>query len=718
MKLILKKSKYLILLIMIVSSLLYNFSYANTYSNNSIEIEVSPVRRSYDYGDNVGIDINITNKNRYAKLYYKIKEVYSGGGFIPLNLDETEHIIDPFGTKELEVSLRDFFYREYEDRTIDTHITFNNDASSGISNNNNANSGINKNDNASSGISKNNNARSGINIDNDASSGISKSDNASSGISKNNNYQNPNNSQVADSGISKNNSATSGISKNNNYQNPNNSQVADSGISKNNNATSGIEKDNDANSGIRKSNGYNSPNNVDKAGSGIRKNNNYYNRKHTYTIGGHAYELTEAEYDEYTRYRNEKVVGEKLGTSPNERSEQEQLEQVKSEINATLLIIIVIVIIALALILFIWFIIKSKSKGGYPGLSKFTFFSILLITILFVNILFNVTNKENVYAADIYQENVPYNKTITTQVNYANFTCTFRVTVEYYFVNTIAPITDLELDTDSDTLPDYLEVLYLTDLSNEDTDGDGLPDGIEVYRTYTDPLRVDTDNNGINDEDEDYDKDKLTNIEEKNHGTDYDNADTDFDNLSDYDEINGVKTKDGRHTYITDPLSDDTDSDGLRDDTELKLNLNPTNPSDANTKVNQKSDNSSIPRNLGQDSPVPLLFYGELVGDIDEKVRVRLGTDNFFDELDSKVGNPISIKTDYSGNDGLKIEFDITKYASIKDRLQLCRYEDGELIPVEHTYVSGNKLLGDVYSGEYVLIDSKRYTNALKIYIN
>lgn len=592
MKLVLKKSKYLLLLIMIVSSLLYNFSYANTYSNNSIEIEVSPVRRSYDYGDNIGIDINITNKNRYAKLHFKILEVYSGGGFIPLNLDEREFIIDSLGTNELEVSLRDFFYREQENRTIDTHITFNNDASSEIS-------------------------------------------------------------------------------KNNNYQRPNNSQVADSGIS---------------------------------------KSNSYYHRKHTYTIGGHAYELTEAEYDEYTRYRNEKVVGEKLGTTPFEKSEQEKLEAVKGKINATLLIIIVIVIIALALILFIWFIIKSKSKGGYSGLSKCTFF---LVVILFISIF-----GYKIYAADIYQENVPYNKTITTQVNYANFTCTFRVTVEYYFVNTIVPITDLELDTDSDTLPDYLEVLYLTDLNNEDTDGDGLPDGEEVYRTYTDPLRIDTDNNGVNDGDEDYDKDKLTNIEEKNHGTDYDNADTDFDNLSDYDEINGVKTKDGRHTYITNPLSDDTDSDGLRDDTELKLNLNPLNPSDANTKVNQKSDNSSIPRNLGQDSPVPLLFYGELIGDIDEKVRVRLGTDNFFDELDSKIGNPISIKTDYSGNDGLKIEFDITKYASIKDRLQLCRYEDGELIPVEHTYVSGNKLLGDVYSGEYVLIDSKRYTNALKIYIN
>ena len=414
----------------IVISLLPNFSYANTYSNNSIEIEVSPTRRSYDYGDNVSIDIGITNKNRYAKLHYKILEVYSGGGFVPLNLDSNERVIDSLGSNEVEISLRDFFYREHQENTIDTHITFNNDASSGISQN----------------------------------------DNATSGISKNNNYTSPNNSQVAGSGISKSNNATSGISKNNNYDSPSNSQVADSGISKNNNATSGIEKDNDIKSGISKDNGYNSPNNDNKADSGIRKNNSYYHKKHTYTIGGHAYELTEAEYDEFQRYRNEKVdVGAKH-REPIEKNEREQLEQIKSQINATLLVIVIILIIAIALIVFIWFIIKSKSRGGYPSLSKFRFFSILLVTTLFINVLFN---KERVYAADIYQENVLYNMSITTQVNYANFTCSFRVTIEYHFVNTIAPITNIDLDTDSDILPDYLEVLYLTDLNSDDTDGDG-----------------------------------------------------------------------------------------------------------------------------------------------------------------------------------------------------------------------------------------------------
>ena len=571
----------LIFLILIMNITMFiSLNYANTYSNNSIEIEVSPQRRSYDYGDNVGIDINITNKNRYAKLHYNIIEIYSGGGFIPINLDSNEKIIDALGTAEIEINLKDFFYNNPEDRTIDTHITFNN--------------------------------------------------------------------------------------------------------------------------------GYSNPNNNDKADSGISKNNSYYHKKHTYNIGGHAYELTEAEYDEYERYRNEKVVGEKLGKSPVEKIEQEKLENVKSQINATLLIVLIVLIIVFVLIIFIWFIIKSKSRSGYHGLSS------ILVLILLTSIIL----KNKVFAADIYQENVKYNKSVSTQVSYANFRCTFDVKIEYYFVNTIAPITDLELDTDSDTLPDYLEVLYLTDLNNEDTDGDRLPDGVEVYRTYTDPLRVGTNNNGLNDCDEDYDKDKLTNIEEKNHGTDYDNVDTDFDSLSDYDEVNGVKSKDGTKTYILDPLSDDTDGDGLRDDTEIKLGLNPTNPSDAHTKVNQTINQSVLPKELTIESPTPISFKGEVIGDIDENVSAKLATDSYYDTVRGKIGLPIRVETSYGNDDGLKIVFDISKYSKKKDRIKIFRYDNGNLTMVERTYVSWNTIVGDVSSGEYVLIDTQVLLQEVNLFID
>ena len=532
------------ILLVVILILLPNLTYANTYINNSVEIEVNSQKRNYDYGDNVLIDINIKNKNRYGKLIFKILDIYSGGGFNPLNLNNNEHIIESFENNQISIELIDKYYKK------------------------------------------------------------------------------------------------------------------------------------------------------------VKKEKS----------GRHAYGLTEKEYSEFTKYRSEKLTSEKIGNNSTEIIESEKLEQIKTKTNATLFIIFIILLMMVIIIIFVWFIIKSKSGGGFNYIS--------IVLFIGISLLLNVINSNyKIYAADIYQENIKYERTIQTQVNYANLVCTFDVKIEYYFVNTINPITDLELDTDNDTLPDYLEVMYLTDFNNEDTDGDGLIDGVEIYRTYTDPLRVDTDNNGVKDSDEDYDNDGLINIEEKNYGTDYENMDTDFDNLSDFDEINGVKIKNGLKIYQTDPLSEDTDGDGLRDDVELKLNLNPLNKDDANTKVEQKSDILSIPRELGIDSSIPILFYGNLVGDIDENVKVKISNDNYFDNKESLVGNPITLITNYSYNDGLKIELDITKYENIKERLQFCRYENGELIPVENTYIVDNKLLGDVYSGDYVLIDSKKYIEDLKIYI-
>ena len=430
--------------------------------------------------------------------------------------------------------------------------------------------------------------------------------------------------------------------------------------------------------------------------------------------GAKAYGLTDKEYEEFERYRNEKIKGEKLGNKEAERIDKEQVEIVKSEVNATILVVVIVILIMVIIIVFIWFIIKSKSSGGFRYMSIFLTISLLSSIILFIN-----KSYDKMYAADIYQENVKYNKTISTQVSYDMFDCTFDVKIEYYFVNTIAQVTDLELDTDNDTLPDYLEVLYLTDMYNNDTDNDGLYDGVEVYRTYTDPLRIDTDNNGINDGDEDYDKDKLTNIEEKNYGTDYDNADTDFDSLSDYDEIKGAKTKDKLRTYQTDPLNEDTDGDGLRDNSELKLNLDPTNPNDANTRVAQViSTTSVIPKELTIESPTPISFRGELIGDIDENVRVKKSNNSYYENIGGIVGIPIVIDTIYDYNCGLKIMFDLTKYENISNRIQLCRIENGKIVFIDNTYVSNNILYGDCYSGEYCLIDSNKYMQDLNLFFN
>jgi pimeloyl-ACP methyl ester carboxylesterase len=54
-------------------------------------------------------------------------------------------------------------------------------------------------------------------------------------------------------------------------------------------------------------------------------------------------------------------------------------------------------------------------------------------------------------------------------------------------------------DSDWDGLTDTQEVQYTTIASKTDTDGDGLPDGVEINIIGTDPTKVDTNNNGIDD---------------------------------------------------------------------------------------------------------------------------------------------------------------------------------------------------------------------------
>ena len=124
-------------------------------------------------------------------------------------------------------------------------------------------------------------------------------------------------------------------------------------------------------------------------------------------------------------------------------------------------------------------------------------------------------------------------------------------------------------DTDSDGLVDVLEELVGTSLTDKDTDNDGLPDSFEVFAPLYDvfnPLIADTDSNGINDGDEDYDEDGLKNKEEIENKTSAFDKDTDGDELEDGEEV---------YKYKTDPSKIDTDNDGLDDFKEIQLGFNP-----------------------------------------------------------------------------------------------------------------------------------------------
>ena len=270
-------------------------------------------------------------------------------------------------------------------------------------------------------------------------------------------------------------------------------------------------------------------------------------------------------------------------------------------------------------------------------------------------------------------------------------------------------------DTDGDGLPDSIEEYLGSDSNNIDTDGDGLGDYYEVFVTYTDPTMADTDENGVNDGDEDFDEDGLTNLEEFLNNTYPYIDDSDNDGLSDGDEVN---------KYETDPLVADTDGDGLDDGDEITLGANPLvqdTDGDGIIDSKEKFQQTYTHKVKNEDCAVTEVIVDmECTGNINKTTSVEsvMNTDILCTDVVGLIGEPFEIETTSEFNTAtLTFTIDKSKLGKTEfDNLLFLWYneEENEFVELETTLDEKNSTVSitTTHFSKYMVIDKYKWFEA------
>lgn len=259
-----------------------------------------------------------------------------------------------------------------------------------------------------------------------------------------------------------------------------------------------------------------------------------------------------------------------------------------------------------------------------------------------------------------------------------------------------------------------------------------MTDYQEVYITGTDPTKYDSVIEGVRDADIDSDEDGLANIYEIENGTDPLSKDTDNDGLTDYDEI---------FIYNTNPVIPDTDGDGLEDGDELHIGVDPTNPEtfgfpDIEYSIQQQitADSELFSEINIEENPYELsidlktngyaesnLYVSEsgYSSVIDNEAMLGFSTDIEMND----IYNPENIVLKYKIKDNYidnapGIYSDYEEFQGIK-RLNVFKFNEDTnmLLPVETKFdIENNTLYAEVDElGTYCLMDLEIWLNSLGI---
>lgn len=261
------------------------------------------------------------------------------------------------------------------------------------------------------------------------------------------------------------------------------------------------------------------------------------------------------------------------------------------------------------------------------------------------------------------------------------------------------------LDSDLDDIPDILESLFGTNIYEQDSDNDGLSDYDELIKTNSDPCVYDSLKPGVLDSLYDIDGDGLDNKTELKYGTDPLKTDTDDDGLNDNDEI---------FKYNTNPLLADTDSDGLKDISEIRLGTNPRNSDSNNNNIidgeemyeqiinTEKFDDNIFHNNIA----IPSIKVNE-IGDANESIRCKEYTGYLKGDGREFIGKCIEVSGSKaeSGKISYKLSEDyiVPSYTYgqlVTNGLLVCVNIDEETIPLETFYDEETRELSADFVGD------------------
>ena len=282
----------------------------------------------------------------------------------------------------------------------------------------------------------------------------------------------------------------------------------------------------------------------------------------------------------------------------------------------------------------------------------------------------------------------------------------FKYRIGFEVEYNVSDISEEFVDTDGDGLSDEEEDFYKTDKTLRDTDGDSLTD-LEELLIGTDPLVA----NPIT---SDTDSDGLSDIDEvRTYNTDPQSQDTDRDELTDYDEI---------FVYHTNPNKEDTDGDGLRDGFEVKHGLNPLKAStdgkhnDSDVKIEQEIDESGISEKLRTENIAPPSISGAANGELTNNVFVSTSTESTLQDNRSIVGMPVCINGDDDYITGLTLSFDLSSFSGDLDALTIVKINvDGNFELIDST-ISGSTISCELDDGgDYCIIDIGKFLSELEI---